>query len=126
MAAIAGAAAGASSIVYKAVPDHATSGISSGLERLFGTPTSSKTVSRENSGSSVLGQGQELETSTGGKRRKARASDDVHRELDEYLEDPLETFSRIERVEGVEKRVVFDLLTFWQVRAILSISCQWS
>jgi len=40
-----------------------------------------------------------------------------HRELDEYLEDPLETFSRIERVEGVEKRVVFDLITFWQVCA---------
>jgi hypothetical protein len=41
----------------------------------------------------------------------------VHQELDEYLEEPLETFSRIERVDGIEQVVVFDALTYWQVCA---------
>jgi len=99
------------STAYKAVPDHATSAISSGLDRLFGTPASSRTVSRESSGSSVPGQ-------------RTRALKGVRQELDEYLEDPLQTFSRIEQVDGIEKRVVFDLLAYWQVRAIFSISCK--
>ena len=30
---------------------------------------------------------------------------------------PLETFSRVERVDGIERTVVFDIFTYWQVRA---------
>jgi hypothetical protein len=41
----------------------------------------------------------------------------VHQELDEYLEEPLETFSKIERVDGIEQTVIFDAITYWQVCA---------
>jgi hypothetical protein len=120
----AGATASGSSTAYKAVPGRSTLAMSNGLERLFSTPPSSRAVSRENSGSSVPGQTREWEVSTTEKRCKARALEAVHRELDEYLNDPLETFSRTERTpDGIEQRVVFDLLAFWQVCAISLISC---
>ena len=104
------------STAYKAVLDRSTSAISSGLDRLFGTPASSRAVSRESSSSSISGQTQQREATGAEKRRQARALECVQQELDEYLEDPLETFSRTERVDGIEQRVVFDLLAFWQVR----------
>jgi len=107
------------STAYKAIPEHSTSAISSGLDRLFGTPTSSRTLSRESSGSSDLGRREEWEASTAGKRHKARGLEDVCQELDEYLEEPLETFSKTERVDGIERMVVFDILTYWQVHTIL-------
>ena len=103
------------SATYKVVPEHSTSAISSGLDRLFDTPASSRTLSCESSASSVPGQRQDWEAGTAEKRCKTRALEFVHRELDEYLDDPLETFSRTERVEGIERRAVFDLLAFWQV-----------
>jgi hypothetical protein len=103
------------STAYKAVPDRSTSAVSSGLDRLFGTPASSRVVSRESSSSSVSGQTQEQDVTGAEKRHQARALECVQQELDEYLEDPLETFSRIEQVDGIERRVIFDLLAFWQV-----------
>ena len=116
----AGATAGTSltSAAYKVVPERSTSAISSGLDRLFDTPTSNRMLSREASASGVPGQGREWEASAAEKRYKARALESVHRELDEYLNDPLETFSRTERVDGIERRVVFDLLAFWQACAL--------
>lgn len=105
-----------SSIAYKAVPEHSTSAISSGLSRLFGT-SASQTLSRESSASSISRQRQEWEVSTTEQRHRARGLESVHQELDEYLEEPLETFSRIERVDGIEQVVVFDALTYWQVCA---------
>ena len=116
------ATASASLAAYKTVPKHATSNMSSGLDRLFGTPTSSRTLSRDSSASSIPGQRQVWEESTAEKRRRMRAMETVQRELDEYLDDPLETFSRAEQVGGAEKRVIFDLLAFWQVR-LAPISC---
>ena len=73
--------------------------LSRGLGRVFGTSPSG-THSRETSVSSVSGQRQEWEVSISEQRRKARGLDSVHRELDEYLEEPLETFSRVEKVDG--------------------------
>ena len=101
--------------VYKAVPEHSTSAISSGLGRLFGTPTL-RMLSRESTASSVSGQRREWEVGAIRQRHKARGLDSVNQELDEYLEEPLEIFSRIERVDGIERTVVFDILTYWQVR----------
>ena len=108
------------SATYKVIPECSTSAILSGLNRLFDTPASSRTLSCESSASSVPGQQCEFEASTAEKQCKARALESVHRELDEYLDDPLETFSRTEQVNGIERRVVFDLLAFWQVRALFS------
>jgi len=99
---------------YKTVPEHSTLAISSGLDHLFGTSASSRTLSREGSGSSASERREEWEASTAGRRHKARELECVHQELDEYLEEPLETFSRIESVDGVERVVVFDILTYWQ------------
>jgi len=99
---------------YKAIPEHSTSAISSGLDRLFGTSTR-RAHSRESSPSRVSGQRREWEASAAKQREKTRGLDSVHRELDEYLEELLETFSRIERVDGIERMVVFDILTYWQV-----------
>jgi hypothetical protein len=112
----AAAAGSRSSIVYKAVPEHSTSAISSGLSRLFGNSTSG-THSRESSASNVSRQRQEWEVTTTEQRHRARGLESVHQELDEYLEEPLETFSRIERVGAIERTVVFDTLAYWQVRA---------
>lgn len=72
----------------------------------------------------LLDKGQKWEGTAAGERHKARGSEDVRRELGEYLEEPLETFSRTEQVDGAERRVVFDLLTYWQGRATFSISYQ--
>lgn len=113
------AAVGHPSTAYKVVPEHSSLAISSGLERLLSTPASSRTVSRESSGSSALGRGEDWEASTAGKRHKARALKTVGEELDEYLEEPLETFSKTERVNDNECMVVFDILTYWQVRITL-------
>lgn len=115
-------ASGPISTAYKAITEHSTLAVSSGLDRLFSTPASSRTVSRENSGSNASGRGREWEVSTTEKRSKARALEAVHRELNEYLDDPLETFSRTEQVDGTGQRVVFDLLAFWEVCAIYLIS----
>ena len=105
--------------VFRAVPEHSTSAISSSLDRLFGNSTSGS-LSRESSASSISsGRRQEWEVSTAGQRRKARGLESVHEELDEYLEEPLETFSRIETVDGIGQTVVFDILTYWQVWAIV-------
>ena len=112
---VTGTTIGARSSAYKAVPEHATSAISSGLDRFFGTPTSTGVLSRENSASSADG---EWEVIAAERRHKARGSEEDRREPDEYLEEPLETFSRTERVDGIEQRVVFDLLAYWQVRTI--------
>jgi len=104
---------------YKAVPERSTSAISRGLSRLFSMSVSGA-LSRGGTAPSVSGQGEEWETITAGKRHKARELDSVHSELDEYLEEPLESFSRIERVNGIDRTVVFDVLTYWQVCATLS------
>ena len=104
-----GANAGVPSTAYKVVAERSTSAISSGLDRLFG-----RTV-HENSASVASRQRQEWEVSTDERRGKARTLEDVRRELDNYLEEELETFSRIERVNGIEQRAVFDLLAYWQV-----------
>jgi hypothetical protein len=104
-----------SSTVYKAVPERSTSAISSRLGRLFGTPTSG-TLSRESSASSLSGQRHEWEVSASGQRYKTRGLEAVQQELDDYLEEQLETFSRTEEVGGVEQTVVFDILAYWQVR----------
>ena len=113
--AIAGTTVDARSSAYKAVPAScSTSAISSGLDRLFSAPTLGGTRSRGNSPSSSPGR---LEPDTTIiERHRMRGLESVRQELDEYLEEPLETFSRIERVNGIEQRVVFDLLTYWQVR----------
>ena len=113
---------GAQSSAYKAVPERSTSAISSGLDRFFNTPTSTGLLSRENSASSADERWLEWEAITAEKRHKARGLEEVRRELDEYLEEPLETFSRTERVDGIEQRVVFDLLAYWQVCTIPSTS----
>ena len=99
------------STIYKAVPNRSTSAISSGLGRLFGT--------RESSVPRISQRRQEWEATTAHQRHKRRGLDSVNQELDEYLEDPLETFSKIERVDGIERTVFFDALTYWQVRAAL-------
>ena len=88
-----------------AVPERSTSALSSSLGRLFGTPAPS-----------TPGQTREWEDHTADQRHKARGLDSVRQELDEYLEEPLETFSRIVRVNGIEQTAVFDILTYWQVR----------
>jgi len=119
----ANATAGAPSSAYKTVPGSSSSALSSGLDRLF-SPASTGTHSRANSTPSAPRQRQELEEFTARERCKARGLAGVHRELEEYLEDPLETFSRTVRVNGVEQRAVFDPLTYWQVRAVSSISHQ--
>lgn len=120
------ATANAPSAAYKAIPERSTSAISNGLDRLFGTTPSSRTHSRsrESSVSSVPENRQEWEVSAAAKRHKARGYDDVNRELDDYLEEELEAFSRTEEVNGIERRVVFDLLAYWQVRASIFISCR--
>lgn len=107
-----------SSTAYKIVPERSTSAIASSLDRLFGT--SGGALSRENSLSSIPGQQQGWEVNTTEQRRKARELDSIRREFDEYLEEPLETFSKIEKVDDIEQTVVFDILTFWQVWAIPS------
>jgi hypothetical protein len=118
-----GATAGSVPASYKTVPNHSTLAMTSGMDRLLSAPASSRTLSRESSGSSTSDSTQEWGISTAEKRRKARASAAVCRELDEYLEDPPETFSRTEQVDGIERRVVFDLLVFWQVCVSSPISC---
>lgn len=106
------------SSAYKSVPGNSTSALSGGLDRLFG-PVSTGMPSRGNSSPSVsAGQRQEQESADARERQKARGLVGVHRELDEYLEEPLETFSRTERVGGTEQRVIFDPLTYWQVRVV--------
>ena len=102
-----------SSVTYKAIPEHSTSAISSGLSRLFGT-SATRALSRESSTPSFP----EWETSTAEQRHKARMLDSVRHELDEYLEEPLETFSRIKKVDGIEQTVVFDILAYWEARLI--------
>jgi len=110
-ASVAAAAVSHAPTTYKAILKRSTLAISSGLNRLFGTPTSGgSTVT------SVSGQSQEREASIAGQRSRARLLGGVHRELEEYLEEPLESFSRIERVNGIQQTVVFDVLTYWQVR----------
>jgi hypothetical protein len=99
------------SAAYKTIPGHSTSAISSGLDRLFGTSATRERRSHESSPSR-----REWETSAAMQRERARGLRCVHRELDEYLKEPLETFSRIERVDGLEQIVIFDILTYWQVR----------
>jgi len=111
-----GGAGGPPSSAYKTVPGNSTSALSSGLDRLFG-PVSTGTPGR-NPAPSAPGQMQEQEAADVRERRKARGLVGVHRELDEYLEEPLDTFSRTEQVDGTDQRVVFDLLTYWQVRAV--------
>ena len=101
--------------MYKAIPEHCTAAVSSGLGRLFGA-TTTRTHSRE----IISSREQMWEVSIAGDWHEARELESVHRELDEYLEEPLETFSRIERVGSIEKVVVFDVLTYWQVRTTFS------
>ena len=117
------ATGGQSSTAYKAVPEHSTSAISSGLNRLFGTPAL-ETHSRESPASSTSRQQQQWEASAAGQRHRARGLESVRQELDEYLEEPLETFSRIERVNGVEQTVIFDTLMYWQVCTAFFHFCQ--
>ena len=120
--ATAGSIIGARSSAYKAAPERSTSAISSGLDHFFSAPTSTGLLSHENSASSADERWPEWEAITTEKRHKARGLEEVCRELDEYLEEPLESFSRTEQVDGIEQRVVFDLLAYWQVCTILSTS----
>jgi len=91
------------STAYKAVPERSTSAISSGLNRLFGT-------------SAMCEETREGEVSAATQQEKARGLDSVRRELTEYLGDPVESFTRIETVDGIERVVIFDIITYWQVR----------
>ena len=104
-----------SSAAYKAVPDRSTSAIASGLNRLFNTPT---LRSHENSQSSVSGQQQSWETHMAEQRREARELECVHMELDQYLEEPLDSFTRVEMVGNNARTVIFDILAYWQVRTL--------
>ena len=98
---------------YNAVPECSVSAISSGLSCLFST-----TTTRALSCESPTPSSPEWETSAAKQQHEARMLDSVHCELDEYLEEPLETFSQIERAGGVERTVIFDILAYWEVRPI--------
>jgi hypothetical protein len=101
---------------YKALPEHSTSAISSGLNRLFGTSATHEALFDESSPLRVSGQRREQEVSVAKQQEKARELASIHRELDEYLGEPLETFSKIEtQADGIKRMVVFDILTYWQV-----------
>ena len=112
------ATVGRSQAAYKAVPGHSTSAIASGLNRLFGAPASGGALSHEGHQSNVSGRRQEQGVSAAEQRRRIRDLDSVHAELDEYLEEPRETFTRTENMNSSEQTIVFDILTYWQVRTL--------
>ena len=107
------------SAAYRAFPEHHTLAIASGLTRMFGASNPNTVPSRETSPSSTSEQRREREGGTAERRRKSRELDDIHRELDEYLEEPLGTFMVTERVDGNERTIFFDILKYWQVRKFL-------
>jgi hypothetical protein len=109
---------GRSQAAYKAVPGRSTSAIASGLNRLFGAPVSGGALSHEGHQSNIPGQRQEQGVSAAEQRRRIRYLDSVHAELDEYLEEPRETFTRTEGMNSGEQTIVFDILTYWQVRTL--------
>lgn len=109
-------AAGHVKTAYKVVPERSTLAMVSGLDRLFGISTSDGGLSRESSLLGASGEQHELEASGAQQRRNAKALSDVQCELDEYLEEPLETFRKTEIVDGHKAIVVSDVLAYWQVR----------
>ena len=101
-----------SSTAYKVIPERSTAAVASGLDRLFAT-TPSETPSREHERSSSGISNEEANTAK--QQRMARESDNVHRELDEYLREPLESFRRVEKAGDTVKTIIFDVLGYWQV-----------
>ena len=49
------------------------------------------------------------------KKKKERELGNVRRELGEYLEEPLVTFTKIEGADNHERVAVFGILGYWQV-----------